>query len=162
MKSRRLLLVLAIVGGAAAAGLLGIWLALRSIGEGDAPSPYDAGDTAPSEDLPDYSVSSPELNAKAANAIQRQVLAADGAPLPWAPYFFQLMDGRWVFGYADEKGYTRPFYTKHPTQYELFTYEAALERFARVRDGKQERPSLDTPRANPEARTSLHGAPGDR
>ncbi len=97
---------------------------------GEDPEPH----TAPPERDPQAAeashsiVSDPELLHEAPFRITETARARDGSVLQNAPYVIVLSDGRYVFGYTDEKGATMALFTRQHVAHEVYFYEEAWSR----------------------------------
>ena len=58
------------------------------------------------------------------------------APVVDAPYFLQLADGRYAFGYTDTKGRTRPVFSRTKISHSIYWYDDAWHRWERTKEGR--------------------------
>jgi hypothetical protein len=83
-------------------------------------------------DAPRFHASDPRLIRKTAHEIQYQYTDEAGQPWSDTPYFIQLADGRYAFGYTDERGFTRAIFTDRKQEATVVWADEALARwFAR-------------------------------
>ncbi len=85
-------------------------------------------------EAPEFFVSDPTLLVKTPHVIEAQMTdQATGKSLSDAPYFIELADGRYAFGYADSDGRTRSLFTQAPVKYTVFWYDDAWEHWDKRR-----------------------------
>lgn len=125
---------LAAVAALAMLLLLAAWGAVQWIGMSlshpEVSNPADATpSTALAEPEPEFVVSDQSLLRQDGVLIrERMVGSATSHGLEGAPYFVQISDGRYAYGFADAQGWTHPIRIDKPLPYEVFWYDDAWKR----------------------------------
>lgn len=94
----------------------------------------DLEDAAVFEEPPSFFVSDASLLQESGFPIV-ETLADESTrePVGDAPYFLQLADGRYAFGYTDAKGRTRPVFSRTKVRHSIHWYDDAWERWERTK-----------------------------
>jgi hypothetical protein len=104
----------------------GIALLQRGSRDPETSNPPDLNYDAQTLFAPGFFASDPSLTVPTNNRIQERISdRATGKGLADAPYFIEIDDGRFVFGYADVNGFSRPIYTSHEQGHRVYWYDDA-------------------------------------
>ena len=101
------------------------------------------------DEPPDFFVSDDKLLVKTEHEVREQITdEATGKGIAEAPYFVELANGRFAFGYADAEGRTRPLFTRTKEKFAVYWYDDAWERW-NARRKRAKKPGGDA--AHPDA-----------
>jgi hypothetical protein len=90
---------------------------------------YDRND----KPLPEFYASDPGLTQKQPHRVQeRFVDPRTKQPVNRMPYFIAFADGRYVFGFTNAEGTTKPVFTSQPPQCKVSWYEEAWANWHRM------------------------------
>jgi hypothetical protein len=121
---------LSIVAALLALGLVAAWGAVQcigmSLGHPEVSNPADAAaPSVPARPEPEFVVSDRSLLRQDGVLIRERSVGSTGQGLDGAPYFLQISDGRYAYGFADAEGWTHPIRVGQPLPYEVFWYDDA-------------------------------------
>ena len=138
---RRILSLVVAIGAA-------IWLSIivvqRFSRDPEVSNPTDLHYDAQTQFAPDFVPSDPALTHETPDRIQDQITdKATGKGLADAPYFIEVDDGRFAFGYADANGFTRPIYTNGRREHRVYWYDDAWEHWNRRKHPDGGAPALE-------------------
>jgi hypothetical protein len=85
------------------------------------------------DDLPSFFSSDPSLLTSGPYRVQEQFAPTDSRSGAETPYFVQLADGRYACGYTDLKGQTKPLFTRHKIDHQVFWDDEAWSKWRAVR-----------------------------
>lgn len=91
------------------------------------------------EDFPQFVVSHPDLAQPGPHRVRERKAGTSASSGASTPYFIQFADGRYVCGYTDSRGDTKPVFTKSVVSHEIFWDGEAWEHWLRVANSRRER-----------------------